>query len=376
VPVIRVLLTRTAVPQADFSAGRGFQIRAGDEIVVPGRPGAAPVSRIGRQAGLWRVGNAAFRATRVVLEPIDSRDDRYVGFNGKTYRGRLHLLPRGDGEFIVVNHVNIEQYLCGVLPKELYPGWDVEAYRALAVPARTFAIYHMLHSGRRKDYDLGDTVASQVYGGRSGETPKSRQAISTTPGWILTARQGGRNRVFMTQFSSCCGGWVNAAMVLRDAPNIKPLRGGQKDLHCSASNKYRWPPVRVSKSELYTYLCRSRPAVRELGGLATVRVAWQLRHGRPVWVDVIGVNGKTVRIRAEAIRLALLFGGSPVGKRLFSMNCSIVDAGDFIEFRDGRGFGHGVGMCQFGAQGKALAGWDAWKIINFYYPGAEIVRMF
>jgi stage II sporulation protein D len=90
----------------------------------------------------------------------------------------------------------------------------------------------------------------------------------------------------------------------------------------------------------------------------------------------VGVNGKTARLRAEKIRLALIFGGSVAGKKLYSMNCQIVDAGPYIEFRDGRGFGHGVGMCQYGLQGKALAGWKASQIINFYYPGANIVRIY
>jgi len=210
------------------------------------------------------VGNSSFRAARVIVETIDERDDRYVSFNAKSYRGKLHLIPKGPNAFIVVNYVNIEDYLAGVLPKELYPSWHIEAYRSLAVAGRTFALYHMFNTGQSKDYDLGDTVAAQVYGGRSAETPTSRQAVATTPGWTLTVRQNGRNCIFMPQYSSCCGGWVNAAIVLRDAPPIEPLRGGQRDLHCTASTKYRWPPVQVSKTELYTLLCQ--PSVRQIAG--------------------------------------------------------------------------------------------------------------
>ena len=248
------------------------------------------------------LGNTSFQAARVIVETIDDRDDRYVGLNATIYRGKLHLLPRGPNGFIVVNHVNFDDYLAGVLAKELYPSWHIEAYRSLAVAARTFALYHMLNPSRSKDYDLDNTVASQVYGGRSAETKKSRQAVDTTAGWTLAVNYKGKNRVFMPQYSSCCGGWVNAAIVLRDAPPIAPLRGGQKDLHCSASTKYRWATVRVSKSKLYTLLCRKHPEVRSLGGLAAVRVTQGLAHGRPVWVNVVGVNGKTVRLRAEKIR--------------------------------------------------------------------------
>ena len=377
VPIIRVLLTRGAVASADLSAGRGVRILATDgRTVVPGRPGASPVSLIRRSGGLWQVGNASFQAAGVVVETIDDRDDRYVGFNAKSYRGKLYLLPKGPNGFIVVNYVNFEDYLAGVLSRELFPSWHIEAYRSLAVAARTFALYHMFHTGQSKDYDLGDTVASQVYGGRSAETPTSRQAVETTSGWLLTVKQNGKNCVFMPQYSSCCGGWTNAAIVLRDAPPIAPLQGGQKDLHCTASPRYRWAPVRVAKSEIYTLLCRYHPSVRSLGGLATIRVTQRLAHGRPVWVDVAGANGRKVRLRAEKIRLALIFGRSAAGKKLYSMNCEIIDAGAFIEFRNGRGFGHGVGMCQYGLQGKALAGWKAQQIINFYYPGANIVRIY
>jgi stage II sporulation protein D len=368
--IVRVLLSPSATGSANLSAGRGFRITDGKRQL------SGPVSSVRRSGGSWILGNRSFPAAKLIVETVGERNDKYVGLNAKTYRGKLHLLPRGPNAFIVVNYVKFDDYLAGVLAKELYPGWHIEAYRSLAVAARTFAFYHMRNSKRSRDYDLDDTVASQVYGGRSGETQKSRQAVDTTSGWALAVEYKGSDRIFMPQYSSCCGGWVNAAIVLRDAPPIAPLRGGQKDLHCTASTKYRWSPVRVSKSELYRLLCRNHSEVKSLGGLATVRVTQRLAHGRPVWVSVVGVNGKSVRLRAEKIRLALIFGGSVAGKKLYSMNCQIVDIGASIEFRNGRGFGHGVGMCQFGLQGKALAGWKAPQIINFYYPGAKIVRIY
>ena len=373
---IRVLVSPGTVGSANLSAGRGVRILSDSKVLVPGRPGPSPVSSVRRSGGAWIVGNASFRAARVTVEPIDEREDRYVGVNGKTYRGKLHLIPQGPNGFIAVNYVNFDDYLAGVLAKELFPGWHVEAYRSLAVAARTFAFYHMLHHKGTRDYDVDNTTASQVYGGREAETPKSRHAVDSTPGWVLAVNYKGKDRIFMTQYSSCCGGNVNAAVVLRDAPPIAPLRGGQKDTHCTASSRYRWAPVRVAKSELYAMLCRRHSEVRSLGGLASVRTTHKLKHGRPVWVDVTGVNGKTVRLRAEKLRLALIYGGSPVGKKLYSMNCDIVDAGASIEFRNGRGFGHGVGMCQYGLQGKALAGWKAEQIINFYYPGSKIVKLY
>jgi len=97
-------------------------------------------------------------------------------------------------------------------------------------------------------------------------------------------------------------------------------------------------------------------------------------YGRAVWVDVVG-GGEFVRVRAEDIRLSLIYAGIPAAKGLNSMNCRMVDLGDSIEFADGRGFGHGVGLCQWGAQGKALMGWTAEQILLFYYPGATLYRV-
>lgn len=375
-PIIRVLLTPRPIASADLSAGRGATIAVDRNVQIPAGLGAAPISTVRRRGGRWIAGASAFQAPRVIIEPINNRSDRFVGFNGKTYRGKLHLLAKGPSGFVVINYVDFEDYLAGVLARELFPSWHIEAYRSLAVAARTFALNHMLKKRRSREYDVDDTVSSQVYGGMSAETSRSRQAVDSTPGWILTVRHAGKNRIFMPQYSSCCGGFVNGAIVLRDAPPIEPLRGGQKCLHCTTSKRYRWAPVKVSKAEIFRRLARYHPSVAALGSLKTIRVTQKLAHGRPVWVDIVGNGGKTARLRAEKIRLALIFSKSPAGKKLYSMNCRIVDVGNAIEFRDGRGFGHGVGMCQYGLQGKATAGWKAPQIIRFYYPGADIISIY
>jgi stage II sporulation protein D len=115
-------------------------------------------------------------------------------------------------------------------------------------------------------------------------------------------------------------------------------------------------------------------AARRLTRLDRVEVVTATAYGRAVWVDVVG-NGSPVRLRAEDIRLALLSDGPAAAKRLNSMNCRMVDVGDSIEFTDGRGFGHGVGLCQWGAQSKAIKGWSAEQILGFYYPGATLYRV-
>jgi len=181
----------------------------------------------------------------------------------------------------------------------------------------------------------------------------------------------------MAQYSACCGGHVNGARVLRNAPSIEPLTGGQTCNDCAMCRRYRWPAVTISKADIYQALLAAYPkSAPALGGVESISVLSALPHGRAVWVSVAGPTGQSIRLRAEDVRLALLRAGNAQAKRLYSMNCRMRDLGRAIEFADGRGFGHGVGLCQWGAQGKAEKGWLAEEILRFYYPGAKLFRAY
>ena len=93
-------------------------------------------------------------------------------------------------------------------------------------------------------------------------------------------------------------------------------------------------------------------------------------------MNVQDAAGKSIRLRAEDVRLALLRANIPAARKLYSMNCRIQVLGEQIEFSDGRGFGHGVGLCQWGAHGKAARGARGEEIIEFYYPGASTIRAY
>lgn len=370
VPAIRVLLTSAPVAEAVVGTTGGHWLKAGGRVLVESDEALGPV-KVRRKGAGWRIGPGYVEGGELVILP---EPGHYVRFGETSYRGRLRLLP-ADGGLIVINHLDVESYLAGVLSKELYRNWAPQTYRALAVAARTFAMYHMITFGARHEYDLGDTQASQVYGGLSGETERSWQAVRHTHGVVLAYGEPGSERIFMAQYSACCGGRVNGAYVIRSANRIPPLDGGQACDDCSACRRYRWGPVRVAKSDIHRALAARYGAVAALGSLSAIRVRTTTPHGRAVWVDAVGPAGRSVRLRAEDIRLALLYHGVPAARKLYSMNCRIVDRGESIEFADGRGFGHGVGLCQWGAQGKAAKGWTAEQILRFYYPGATLYRV-
>jgi len=373
VPTIRVMLTRGPVEAADLACSGGYRLVVDGQVASDS---AAPmdVVSVRRRGDIWYFGALQLAGKEVHLSP---GDDSYVQFGQALYRGHLRLMPRGREEFVVINYVDLESYLAGVLPKELYPNWSLECYRALGVAARTFAMYQMHRYGRSHDHDVGSGQASQVYGGFSAETEKSWRAVQSTHGVVVAHGPAGQEQIFLAQYSSCCGGTVNGARVIRNAEDIEPLRGGQVCEDCQASQRYRWKPLHVPKADIYHALTRSYAAAAALDGVAKINVASTTGYGRAVWVDVIGKRENTqIRVRAEDIRLALIWAGSPQAAGLYSMNCKIRNAGANVLFYEGRGFGHGVGICQYGAEGKAKKGWSAEQILDFYYPGAKLFRAY
>jgi stage II sporulation protein D len=371
VPLIRVRLTGSPVAEATVATTGGYRLSAGGRVLA-GSAAALPAVTVRREGDGWRVGSLTAGGTDLVIAPTPGGQVRLAG---TTYRGSLRLLAVEADRFLVINHVELEHYLAGVLSKELYAGWAPQTYRALAVAARTFAMYQMISYGKAHEYDLGDDQGSQVYQGLSAETPKSREAVDATYGTVLSHGQPGAERIFLTQYSACCGGRVNGAYVIRRANRIAPLEGGQVCTDCSACRQYHWAAVRIGKADIHRALAARYRLAASLRDVAAIKVATKTPYGRAVWVDVFDTAGKKIRLRAEDVRLSMLMAGVPAAKRLYSMNCRLRDVGSAIEFHDGRGFGHGVGLCQWGAQGKALAGWTAERILAFYYPGAKLYRV-
>jgi stage II sporulation protein D len=377
VPVMRVRLGGRAVRSAILSTTGACRVLVDDRLIAES-DGALSGTEVTRSGRWWQFGTLTATGRCVRLSPVG---EAQVSLGRARYRGALELVPGGEDGIIVVNHVDIESYLAGVLSAELYPNWHDEAYRAQAVAARTFALYHRLTAPPGSDYDLGSGQSAQVYRGVAAETDKSWGAVRATHGEVLTVDAGGTEGVFMAQYSACCGGRVNGARVIRSAPDLAPLRGGQADAHCGACPRYRWADVAVPKSDLYRAVVAAYPQAGKLGGVATVEVTQTTDYGRAVWVRLVGRRkapgggSETLVLRAEDLRLALIRSASSASK-LYSMNCKMRDAGGSIVFHDGRGWGHGVGLCQWGAQGKAEAGWTARQILEFYYPGAKLIRVY
>jgi len=378
IPEVRVLVARGAELRLASTGGYAVLADGREVLRSEGRLSQATLTRAG---GAFSLNAATYPAEVLTILPAQgqgraSADIPCVRVGKTYYRGRVSFHRAGRREILAVNHVDLESYLAGVLGRELYPTWQARTYQAQAIAARTYALYESFTVGRGRPYDLRDDQSSQVYGGFSAETAKAWQAVRATHGIVLAAGAEGREKLFRAHYSACCGGVSNSVYVLYGPPVTEgPLAGGRACTDCSACPRYRWAPVSVPKAVIHRAAGKCFPEVAELPAVTAVEVV-ETVHDRPVWLSLSGPAGRKVRIRAEDLRLALLRDGDPTAKGLYSMNCRVHDAGSYVVFDHGRGFGHGVGLCQWGAQAKAARGYSVEQILRHYYPDAKLFRAY
>jgi stage II sporulation protein D len=291
----------------------------------------------------------------------------------RSYRGILRILTTGDGNVRVINVLPVELYVAGVVANELVKTWHLEAYKAQAVAARSYALSERA-TRTAQDFDVYDSTLSQVYGGLDTETPTALEAVNKTRG-IVTAYRGANGKVYLMRalyHSTCGGGTVPAGRVF-GGPTSPPLAGGVQCTFCAASPRYRWADVVLTKAEIGEALVQSGlPALTLLKGVAGVKVT-----------STIGPGGRveTIRIDDGRGQFALLSAGqfrSLIGAgRIFSNWFTIEDdGGDTVRITGGRGYGHGVGLCQWGAQYLAEHGQTGEQILRYYYPGVELLKAY
>jgi stage II sporulation protein D len=307
-------------------------------------------------------GRAEMRLDGEVLlldgEPVEGAGvafaaDGPVRFGAMQLSGEVEV-RRGPGGLEVIDALPLEDYVAAVTGAEMPPHFPPQALRAQAVAARTYGLSRKLVAlGEGRDYDLGSTVLAQVYPG-GGADPRARAAAEATRGEVLVRH----HQPIEAYFHSACGGRTErgADALGRDLSYLASVACGR----CRASPKYRWT-LRLGAAEL------SRAA--GLSGPATfVRVRERTATGRAASLEV-AAGAARARITAAELRQRLGF------ERLPSLAFSIRPAGGGFLF-EGRGSGHGAGLCQWGAAGLARAGEDYRRILARYYPGTELVKMY
>ncbi len=352
----------------DPDEGPIYQLPAQTTVVVGPRPNAI---------GLIDVSPTLVRRL-LVVSAVDS--EAPVRVNGRDYRGTLEL-RRGVNGVVVVNRIGLEAYITGVVGAEMgrrAPG-EEEALKAQAVVSRTYALRN---SGRyaAQGFDLMADVSDQAYAGIANENPMATAAVEATRGEILTYNGAPIDAFY---FSTCAGRTEDGSSVFSGAsrPYLRSV-----DDHdpagiawCAASPRFRWSES-WTRAELTAILKQTLPAnnlpANSATDLTEMRVLSRTASGRIAALELSGRSARTT-LRGQVIRRVLApTGGGILRSNDFTVRLS--RAGGKIERIDidGRGNGHGVGMCQWGAVGRSRAGEIYPHILSSYFPGTELQRAF
>lgn len=281
----------------------------------------------------------------------------YIKVRGIRYRGQIDIACYNSSQRLqVVNYIPLEDYIQGVVPNEVPAFWPLEALKAQAIAARTFALYKM--SGRHdQPYDLDASTNSQVYRGLDSEKEETNLAVKHTRG-LVAIHQG---KFIAAFYHSNCGGRTdNVRNVWGN--NIIYLAGGSCGF-CDNNPHSRWS-FEITKAEIGNRLRRHNIPVSKI---RTLEIQGRDSSGRILKIKLDHAGGSK-SLKASAFRMMM---GT---ERIRSTNFYIRDQGRSLEF-NGKGWGHGVGLCQEGARGMAGAGYSSDEILKHYYTGIEIRRL-
>jgi stage II sporulation protein D len=285
--------------------------------------------------------------------------DGTLALAGHHYRHELEVQFRkydGKPELLVVHPLDVETYVTGIVSAELPQGWPLAAYQAQAVAARTFAMWQKY---RRLDlpYHMEASVLDQVYGGVEREHDLARQAAASTSGQVLTWKR----HLAQAYFHASCGDKTESA--LEGWGTTLPYLPGSSCGACGAAGRHVWN-AKIPRADV------NKAFAGVLGApVEHVSIAAKTKTGRVKSIDLEG-GGKKKRVSGGDLRRLLGYTrvwSTWIEKLAFEGDALVVE---------GRGAGHGVGLCQWGARGRALAGDAYTDILARYYPGASLRRLY
>jgi stage II sporulation protein D len=264
---------------------------------------------------------------------------------GSRYGGAVDIW-KGENGLYIINELPLEEYVKGVVAEEMKADWDMEALKAQAVISRTYAIYQKSLNCNSL-YHVVSSVLDQAYKGQNSDVRVS-YAVSETRGEILTYN-GKPIEAFY--HSTSCGTTESAEDVFgKSYPYLKPVKS-----NCGMSPYSSWTRI-IKFEEIEEALNLRRVSGVSIKSFTSTKRVRQLN---------IKTASGTIAIGATYLRKALGW------KRLPSTNFTLYSGRDSVQF-EGSDYGHGVGLCQWGALEMALEGKDYREILSYFYPGTSI----
>jgi len=305
-------------------------------------------------AGGLLIGGRAIGAAGIRIVVLKD-SNIYIG--SKRFRGNIDIIRKDNGKLLVINNIDLDQYLYGVLYHEVSHRWPAECLKAQAITARTFALQQVRQS-KLQPYDLRCDIYSQVYGGRSGEKWSTTHAVDATRGKVLTYN----GDIFTTYYHATCAGYTEDAANLWNI-DIAPLKGVPCNF-CGMSKHYRW----TKEIPLVQIKAKLIGAGNKIGNISGIKVLSRNKSGRNDKLEITDDTGASLVITGKDFRQ--VFGPNEIRSTKFDARIK----GANLEL-NGMGWGHGAGMCQWGAYGMSLKGKKCAEILKYYYPGTEITTI-
>ncbi|MGQ9465368.1 MAG: SpoIID/LytB domain-containing protein [bacterium] len=299
---------------------------------------------------------------------IRPEGDRVV-VNQKPYRGNLEIREI-DKKIWVINILEMEEYLKGVVPEEMGKiSKDlIEAAKAQAIAARTYAYAH-LNQYEKLGFDLYATAKDQVYGGIKAEDSLINEAIIKTEGLVLCYN----DKPIDAKYHSTCGGRTADFSDAWDGGFVPYLRSVECRF-CSSSPHFNWQKI-MKKEEFFKNLRTNLSRAGIFIGDSELIIGFRFKRNpeskRIIQMKII-TNKAEYTVSSSDIRM--LFGSEKDPAGMLKSSYFTLNIQNDSVIIEGKGFGHGVGMCQFGAMGMAKKGKKFKEILRHYYPGTELVR--
>ncbi len=352
-------------PSPDMSAGRSFGTQV---VIAPYQSGFSISSNTGSPM-YWDVKSLYFESTK----------DSNLRGNNVEYPHRL-AVHRTGGTFDAVNHLKMEEYLPGVVAKELIPGWLPAAYEAQAVAARSYAMF-ILGRSQGTTFDIVAGVTNQAYSGEV-KTGRAADAVRKTKGYVVAYQ----DRILPAYYYASSGGiGQDAWEVFTSSPKIAAFTGRNFGNLEAEFNYIKWGPFYRPRRELAlrfaAWGAANKNAIANLRDIKSISIQDKNSAGRPTDYAITSDDGKTYILHAEQFRSACNQSapGTATLDKTNTLRSGFVDVtvkGDQVLFANGRGYGHGVGMSQHGAQALAKKGYSYDDILEYFYPGTRLVKLY
>lgn len=310
--------------------------------------------------------NVFYKNNRLIIESLElalpvviNSKNGIIYANKKPYRGYL-IIDKNGKNLNIINVLSVEDYLKGVLPKEANAGWNIEALKAQAVISRTYILSN-LKKHSKEGFNLCATTHCQVYGGAESEAKSCNKAIEETEGEVLTYD----GKLAQTVFHANCGGYTEDPKYVWNWSHGTPdYLKGVKCGYCANAPHSNW------EQSLEESFIRKKliAAGYNVGKIKSIKPKGKTSAGSYKEVEITSSKGK-IDVHSYKFRLAV--DAWKVKSTTFD---SIKKSGDSFVFK-GKGWGHKVGLCQWGAKGMADSGKNYKQILKHFYPKTKLEKI-